>query len=80
MEVPQPPKRLDHVRQAIRFRHLTRKTDKSYLHDEKFMTKIHYLVFVLHPKAWLPNVLVERLPTIFATPPTNFSSPLQPSF
>ncbi len=34
MEVPQPPKLLDRLRQAIRFRHLSRKTDKSYLYYE----------------------------------------------
>lgn len=32
MEVPQPPKLLDRVRQAIRFRHLSRKTENSYLY------------------------------------------------
>ena len=31
MEVPQPPKLLDRVRQAIRFRHLSRKTKKFHL-------------------------------------------------
>ncbi|MEI2419054.1 MAG: phage integrase N-terminal SAM-like domain-containing protein [Limnospira maxima] len=32
MEVPQSPKLLDRVRQAIRFRHLSRKIEKSYLY------------------------------------------------
>lgn len=32
MDVPQPPKLLDRVRQAIRFRHFSRKTEKSYLY------------------------------------------------
>ncbi|USR92522.1 phage integrase N-terminal SAM-like domain-containing protein [Phormidium yuhuli AB48] len=31
MEVPQSPKLLDRVRQAIRFRHLSRKTKKFHL-------------------------------------------------
>jgi len=30
MESPQPPKLLDRVRQNARFRHLSRKTEKSY--------------------------------------------------
>ncbi len=30
--MPQPPKLLDRLRQAIRFRHLSRKTEKSYLY------------------------------------------------
>lgn len=32
MEAPQPPKLLDRVRQTARFRHLSRKTEKSYLY------------------------------------------------
>ncbi|WP_202803701.1 site-specific integrase [Spirulina subsalsa] len=32
MEVPQSPKLLDRVRQAIRFRHLSPKTEKFYLY------------------------------------------------
>ncbi|TVQ61886.1 MAG: hypothetical protein EA366_02925 [Spirulina sp. DLM2.Bin59] len=32
MEVPQPLKLLDLVRQAIRFRYLSRKTENSYLY------------------------------------------------
>lgn len=32
MEVHPPPKLLDRVRQAIRLRHLSRKTKKSYLY------------------------------------------------
>jgi hypothetical protein len=32
MEAPQPPRLLDRVRQTARFRHLSRKTEKSYLY------------------------------------------------
>ena len=32
MEVPQPPKLLDRLRQTISFRHFSRKTEKSYLY------------------------------------------------
>ncbi|KPQ39121.1 MAG: Phage integrase, N-terminal SAM-like domain [Phormidium sp. OSCR] len=32
MEVPQPPKLFDRLHQAIGFRHLSRKTEKSYLY------------------------------------------------
>jgi GR25 family glycosyltransferase involved in LPS biosynthesis len=32
MERPKPPKLLDRLRQTSRFRHLSRKTEKSYLY------------------------------------------------
>lgn len=32
MNIPKPPKLLDRVRQAIHFRHFSRKTEKSYLY------------------------------------------------
>lgn len=58
MDVPQPPKLLDRVRQAIRFRHFSRKTEKSYLYYIRdfilFHQKRHHRV-----RAWCDYNLSE---------------------
>jgi integron integrase len=41
MEAPQPPKLLDRVRQVARFRHLSRKTEKSYLYYIRDFIRFH---------------------------------------
>jgi len=35
MSEPQPPRLLDQVRQALRLRHFSLKTEKSYVHSQK---------------------------------------------
>ncbi|MFP4221280.1 MAG: phage integrase N-terminal SAM-like domain-containing protein [Phormidium sp.] len=47
MEVPQPPKLFDRLRQTISFRHFSRKTEKSYLHYIRDVILFHQK---RHPK------------------------------
>ncbi len=65
MEAPQPAKLLDRLRQAIRFRHLSRKTQKSYLHYIRDVILFHQK---RHPKergvaevrAYLSHLAVDK--------------------
>jgi site-specific recombinase XerD len=65
MPSPQPPRLLDQVREAIRLRHFSFKTEKSYVHDVRDFILFHQK---RHPKemgadeirAYLSHLAVER--------------------
>ena len=65
MEVPQPPKLLDRLRQAIRFRHLSRKTEKSYLYYIRDVILFHQKrhpreMGVPEVRAYLSHLAVDK--------------------
>ena len=65
MEVPQPPQLLDRLRQAIRFRHFSRKTEKSYLYYIRDVILFHQKrhpreMGVPEVRAYLSHLAVDK--------------------